>query len=144
MAPPNCRYNLRPEVDVEILFLLGRVLFGGFFVISGIRHFQHLDMMAGFTGSKGFPAPKLAVIGSGLMILLGGISILLGVRPVWGVALVSLFLIPVTFVMHNYWADKDPMARINNQVNFMKNLAMLGAAWMLLAIPRPWPMSLAW
>ena len=67
------------EVDVEFLFLLGRVLFGGFFVLSGIRHFQHLDMMAGFTGSKGFPAPKLAVIGSGLLILLGGLSILLGV-----------------------------------------------------------------
>jgi len=132
------------EVDVEFLFLLGRVLFGGFFVLSGIRHFQHLDMMAGFTGSKGFPAPKLAVIGSGLLILLGGLSILLGVRPLWGVALVSVFLLPVTFVMHNYWADRDPMMRINNQVNFMKNLAMLGAAWMLVLIPEPWPLSLTW
>ena len=128
---------------VDILFLLGRALFGGFFIVSGIRHFQHLDMMAGFTGSKGFPAPKVAVIVSGLLILVGGISLLLGVRPLWGVALVTLFLLPVTFVMHNYWADTDPMMRINNQVNFMKNLAILGAAWMLLMIPEPWPMSLA-
>ena len=36
------------------------------------------------------------------------------------------------------------MMRINDSVNFQKNLAMLGAAWMLLAIPQPWPMSLNW
>ena len=127
---------------MDILFLLGRVLFGGFFIISGIRHFQHLDMMAGFTGSKGFPAPKLAVIGSGLLIILGGLSVLLGVRPLWGVILISAFLIPVTFVMHQYWKDTDMMTRINNQVNFMKNIALLGGAWMLVMIPEPWVMSL--
>jgi uncharacterized membrane protein YphA (DoxX/SURF4 family) len=129
---------------VDILFLLGRVLFGGFFVYSGINHFQHADMLAGFTGSKGFPSPKLAVMASGLIIVLGGLSILLGVRPIWGIVLLTLFLLPVSFVMHNYWADRDPMTRINNQVNFQKNLAMLGAAWMLAAIPQPWPMSLSW
>ena len=127
---------------MEILFLLGRVLFGGFFIVSGIRHFQHLDMMAGFTASKGFPAAKPAVIVSGLLIIFGGLSILLGVRPTWGVALVSLFLIPVTLVMHQYWKHTDPMMRINDQVNFMKNVAMLGAAWMLVLVPQPWPMSL--
>jgi putative oxidoreductase len=130
------------EVIVDILFLLGRVLFGGFFIISGLRHFQHLDMMAGFTGSKGFPAPKLAVIGSGLLIILGGLSVLLGIRPLWGVALISAFLIPVTFVMHQYWKDTDVMTRINNQVNFMKNIALLGGAWMLVMIPEPWVWSL--
>jgi putative oxidoreductase len=127
---------------VDILFVVGRVLFGGFFLISGIRHFQHLDMMAGFTGSKGFPAPKLAVIGSGLLIILGGLSVLLGFLPTWGVALISAFLIPVTFVMHQYWTHTDPMMKINDQVNFMKNVALLGAASMLLMIPQPWPMSL--
>ncbi len=70
---------------MDLLFVLGRILFGGFFVISGIRHFQHLPMMASFTGQKGMPAPKLAVIVSGLLILLGGLSILLGVRPTWGI-----------------------------------------------------------
>jgi putative oxidoreductase len=132
------------EVDVDYLFVAGRILFGGFFLVSGIRHFQHLPMMTGFTGSKGFPAPKLAVVGSGLLIIWGGVSMLLGLRPAWGIAAVSLFLIPVTFVMHNYWADQDPMTKINNQVNFMKNMALLGASWMLLLVPQPWPMSVDW
>ena len=129
---------------MDVLFVAGRILFGGFFVLSGIRHFQHLAMMAAFTGSKGFPAPKLAVVGSGLLIIAGGLSLLLGVRPEWGVALISAFLIPVTFVMHQYWKHTDPMMRINDQVNFLKNVALLGAAWMLLMIPQPWPISLRW
>ena len=123
-------------------YLAGRVLLGGFFIVSGLRHFQHLPMMAGFTGSKGVPSPKLAVMVSGLMIILGGISILLGVRPHWGIALVTAFLLPVTFLMHQYWKHTDPMMRINDQVHFMKNLAILGASWMLVAIPQPWPTSL--
>lgn len=127
---------------MEILFVLGRILFGGFFVISGIRHFQHLPMMASFTGQKGMPAPKLAVIVSGLLILLGGLSILLGIRPTWGVLAVTLFMVPVTLIMHNYWADTDPFAKQMNQVNFLKNVGLLGGAWMLVMIPQPWPMSL--
>ena len=124
-------------------YLAGRVLLGGFFIISGLRHFQHLAMMAGFTGSKGVPSPKLAVMISGLMIILGGISILLGVRPHWGIALVSAFLIPVTLLMHQYWKHTDPMMRINDQVNFMKNVAILGASWTLLMMQQPWHASLA-
>jgi uncharacterized membrane protein YphA (DoxX/SURF4 family) len=130
-------------VDIHLPFyLVGRVLLGGFFIISGLRHFQHLAMMAGFTGSKGVPAPKAAVIVSGAMIVLGGASILLGVRPHWGIAIVSAFLLPVTLLMHQYWKHTDPMMRINDQVNFMKNAALLGAAWMLLMLPQPWPMSM--
>jgi uncharacterized membrane protein YphA (DoxX/SURF4 family) len=124
-------------------YLAGRVLLGGFFIISGLRHFQHLPMMAGFTASKGVPSAKLAVMVSGLMIIVGGVSILLGVRPHWGIALVSAFLLPVTFIMHQYWKHTDPMMKINDQVNFMKNLAILGASWVLLMMPQPWPMSLA-
>ena len=123
-------------------YLAGRVLLGGFVIISGVRHFQHLPMMAGFTGSKGVPSPKLFVMLSGLMIILGGISILLGVRPHWGIALVSAFLIPVTLLMHQYWKHTDPMMRINDQVNFMKNVAILGACWTLLMMDQPWPASL--
>src|SRR4030095_14777497 len=107
-------------VDIHmLLYLAGRVLLGGFFIISGIRHFQHLPMMAGFTGSKGVPSPKLAVMVSGLMIILGGVSILLGVRPHIGIALVAALLVPVTLLMHQYWKHTDPMMRINDQVNFM-------------------------
>jgi uncharacterized membrane protein YphA (DoxX/SURF4 family) len=130
------------EAHVEFVFLLGRILYGGFFIIGGINHFQHLGMMASFVGAKGLPAPKLAVIVSGLLIVVGGLSVLFGAEPEVGVLCIVVFLVPVTFMMHAYWTETDPMQRINQRVNFQKNLALLGAALLLLFVPRPWPLSL--
>jgi uncharacterized membrane protein YphA (DoxX/SURF4 family) len=126
---------------VEYVFLLGRILYGGFFVIGGINHFQHLGMMSGYVGSKGLPAPKLAVIVSGLLIIIGGFCIVLGFQPEVGVLCIVVFLVPVSFMMHAYWTETDAMQKINQRVNFQKNIALLGAALLLLFIPRPWPFS---
>jgi uncharacterized membrane protein YphA (DoxX/SURF4 family) len=128
---------------VDFLFLLGRLFYGGFFIMAGINHFRHLSMMAGYAGFNGVPAPKLAVAGSGIIVGIGGLCVLLGCAPTWGVACIVLFLVPVTLMMHRFWADKDPQAKINNLVNFQKNVALLGAALLLLFIPQPWPMSLS-
>ena len=129
---------------MEYLFLIGRILYGGFFVVSGLDHIRKADMMGPYAASKGIPAPKLSVIGSGVLILLGGLSIILGVRPAWVVLFITIFLIPVTFSMHNYWADTDPGARQGNLINFKKNVALLGAAWIILLVPTPWALSLGW
>jgi len=123
---------------VTYVFLLGRILYGGFFVLGGINHFQNLGMMSGFTASKGVPAAKAGVILSGLLILVGGLSVIVGWHVRIGLACIVLFLIPVTFLMHNFWVEKEMMPRINQMVNFQKNLALLGAALMMLMIPRPW------
>jgi uncharacterized membrane protein YphA (DoxX/SURF4 family) len=129
---------------MQYLFLAGRVLYGGFFLLAGIDHWRHVDMMAPYAGAKGIPSPRLGVRGSGLVLILGGLSILLGVRPTWGVLLLTVFLVPTSFLMHNYWAATDPSVRQLDQVNFKKNIALLGAAWTLLLIPQPWPLSLGW
>jgi len=129
---------------MEYLFLAGRVLYGGFFLLAGIDHFRRVEMMAPYAASKGIPAPRLGVLGSGSLLLLGGLSILLGIRPTWGVLFLTVFLVPTSFLMHNYWAATDPSVRQSDQTNFKKNIALLGAAWMLLLIPQPWPWSLTW
>jgi uncharacterized membrane protein YphA (DoxX/SURF4 family) len=120
------------------LFLFGRVLYGGFFVLGGLNHFQHLNMMAGFTASKGVPAAKPLVVLSGALILVGGLLVIVGWHVRIGLACIVLFLGPVTFLMHNYWVEEDMMQRINQRVNFQKNIALLGAALMMLMIERPW------
>lgn len=129
---------------MHYLFLAGRVLYGGFFLLAGIDHFRHVSMMTPYAASKGIAAPRWGVLGSGTLIVLGGLSILLGVRPTWGVLLLTAFLLPTSFLMHNYWAATDPSARLMDSTNFKKNIALLGAAWMLLLIPQPWPWSLGW
>ena len=62
-----------------VAFLIGRILIGGFFLTAGFNHFARLNVMAGYAKSKGTPAPKLAVGGSGVLLLLGGASLLLSV-----------------------------------------------------------------
>jgi uncharacterized membrane protein YphA (DoxX/SURF4 family) len=124
------------------LFLLGRILFGGFFVLAGINHFRSASMMAGYAASKGVPSAHAAVVGSGVLMFLGGLSVVLGVYPMWGVVFLTLFLVPATLMMHNFWADTDPMARMNNLINFQKNTALLGASWILTMVPEPWLLSL--
>ena len=126
---------------LDYVFVLGRILYGGFFVLGGLNHFQHLGMMSGFVSSKGVPAPKAAVTISGLLIIVGGLSVIIGYHVWIGLACIMLFLIPVTFLMHNYWVETDMMQRINQRVNFQKNIALLGAALMMLMIPKPWPLG---
>lgn len=127
---------------MEILFLISRILFGGFFVISAMNHFKKVEGMAGYAKSKGVPAPRTAVLASGLFILFGGAGIILGVYVRLAIALVAVFLLVVSFKMHNFWAIEDPQMKMAEMVNFNKNLALLGADLALLAIPTPWPLSL--
>jgi putative oxidoreductase len=121
--------------------LLGRVIFGGYFLYNGINHLQNADSMSGYAASKGIPAPRAAVIGSGALIALGGLSVLLGVRPRVGAGMIGAFLLGVTPAMHDFWRQDDPQARMNDQVHFTKNLALIGGASLAAAVPGPWPVS---
>lgn len=124
------------------IFIIGRVLLGGFFINSGINHFRGIAMMSGYAHVKGVPLPKSSVAFSGVLLLIGGLSVLLGVYPTIGVAALAIFLIPVTYMMHAFWKVQEPMAKMGERVNFTKNVALLGAALTLLAIPQPWTVSL--
>ena len=44
------------------LFVLGRILLGGYFIMSGFNHFKNLGMLTGYAQSKGVPMPKAAVM----------------------------------------------------------------------------------
>lgn len=122
------------------LFLLGRVLLGGYFIMNGFNHLKNVSMLEGYAKSKGVPMARLAVIFTGLMILFGGIGVLLGVYVQISIALLAIFLVGTTFTMHQYWKVSDPMQKMGERINFMKNLGLLGAILMLLAVPLPWVM----
>lgn len=113
---------------------IGRILFGGFFIYNGINHFLNLSAFTDYAKSKGVPLPKISVILSGLLIIIGGAGIFIGAYMVFSLVLIIIFLLAITFSMHNFWADKDPMTKINNKVNFAKNIALLGAALMMIAL----------
>lgn len=127
---------------MDIALLVGRIVFGGYFLMNAYNHLAKGGHMVGYAQSKGVPAPRLAIAGSGLLLLAGGLSIVLGYMVAAGVVALLLFLIPVTFVMHAYWKISDPMARSAESIAFYKNVALMGAALMVLAIPEPWAYSI--
>jgi uncharacterized membrane protein YphA (DoxX/SURF4 family) len=123
-------------------FFVGRIVVGIYFLINAWGHLAHSSDMAGYAASKGVPAPRLAVVGSGLLLLVGGLSIVTGVYTFWGVVALLVFMIPVTFTMHSYWKESDPMARMEQKISFQKNLALAGCLLMILSVSNPWPYSL--
>jgi len=122
-------------------FLLGRLIFGGFFLYNGIHHFQQRKQMAQYAASKGVPLAEAAVVGSGAMLTVGGASILLGVKPKIGALAILGFLAGVSPVMHDFWKQEDPTQRQGEMINFAKNMAMAGAAIALLGVEEPWEAS---
>ena len=124
------------------VLLLGRLIFGGYFVMSGIAHFRNHKAMAQYAAAKGTPAPTLAVLATGALMTAGGLSVITGILPILGLAALAVFLVGVTPVMHAFWTIQDPMTRMAETVNFTKNVALLGAVFALMALPRPWQWSL--
>jgi uncharacterized membrane protein YphA (DoxX/SURF4 family) len=122
-------------------FLVGRILAGGYYLYNAYEMLTGVGHAARAAAAHGVPAPELAVIGAGVLLLIAGLSFVLGVFPQVGVGAIVLFLVPVTLIMHPFWADRDPAQRQADIVNFTKNVALLGSALMFLTVARPWPYS---
>lgn len=126
---------------MEWAFLVGRIIVGVFWLFNAFNHFAQGKMMIPYAKSKGVPLAEIAVPGTGLLLLIGGLSFLTGLYPTIGIAALVLFLVPTTFMMHNFWAVQDPQMKMVEMVNFNKNLALLGFLLISLLLPQPWPFS---
>ena len=108
------------------LVALGRLFYSLIFVVAGFGHFTHQEIA--YAAAQGIPIAGVLVPASGIMAIVGGLSILLGFHGKLGAWLLVLFLLPVTLTMHNFWAVKDPMMQQIQMAMFLKNFSMLGAA----------------
>ncbi len=126
---------------MRALFLLGRALFGGFFVYNGLNHFLQTEHMSQYAATKRVPSPKAAVRSSGGMLLAGGLSVVTGYKPREGLATLIAFLVPTTLQMHRFWEIEDPNMRTLEMTQFAKNVALIGAALALMQVEAPWPVS---
>ena len=128
---------------MDIILLIGRVFFGGFFFLSGLNHFKHLSDLTAYARSQKVPTPKLAVIGTGLLLFLGGLGIILGVYVGLSLILITIFFVFVTPKMHPFWTESDPLKKAAEKRDVMKNMALLGATIMLYTFTAsPWAYSL--
>ncbi len=111
---------------MRYLIALGRLFYSLIFVVAGFGHFTHQEIA--YAAAQGIPIAGVLVPASGIMAIAGGLSILLGFHGKLGAWLLVLFLVPVTFTMHNFWAVKDPMMQQIQMAMFLKNISMLGSA----------------
>src|SRR5579864_2015143 len=101
---------------MKSLFLIGRLLFGGFFLYNGINHFKQRKQLGQYAGSKNVPMAEAVVASTGVVLIAGGTSILLGVKPKLGTAAIAGFLAGVSPVMHNFWSVQEPGQRLNEMI----------------------------
>jgi putative oxidoreductase len=127
---------------MRALFVAGRAIFGGYFAYNGINHFLQNSSMSQYAAAKGVPRPEAAVRATGAMLVAGGVSVMLGLRPRHGLSAIVAFLVPTTLQMHRFWEVDDPHQRTIEMTQFAKNLALVGAALALMEVKEPWPASI--
>jgi uncharacterized membrane protein YphA (DoxX/SURF4 family) len=121
---------------VDVVFLIGRILFGLLFVSSGFMAHLGEGGRAGreYARSLGAPSPDVLVPLSGITIIVGGLLIALGLWADLGALLVIGFLVGITPIMHAFWKIDDPQMRAIQSAMFFKNTALLGAALIIFYI----------
>lgn len=118
---------------MDLVVLIGRILFAILFLMSAVGHLTKSEAMGGYAKAKGVPSARVAVIGSGLLMLIGGLMVLLGVWADLGALLLVVFLVPTAIMMHGPWKVSDPQDKQMEQIQFLKDLALAGAALTLFA-----------
>jgi putative oxidoreductase len=116
------------------ILLVGRIPFILFYLNSGI--FFHLgqgSMAIGFATQMRFPVPMLAAWPSGLWLIAGSLSIVLGVWADVGALMLALFVIVAAAWFHPFWTIEDPQQRQTQQQNFIRNATFLGACLIIFA-----------
>jgi putative oxidoreductase len=109
-----------------LIALAGRILFALIFIVSAPGNFTATGV--DYAASHGVPAAKFLVPLAGVLALVGGLCVAAGFYARFGAWLLVLFLIPVTIMMHNFWAIDDPSMKQDQMIHFMKNIALLGGA----------------
>jgi putative oxidoreductase len=119
---------------MDIVALIGRIVFALMFVSSGLNHFRHTDAMAGYAKFKKVPAAKLSVQLSGLLMLLGGLSVITGIWIDLGAIVLAAMLVIMAVKMHDFWTVSDPQAKQPEMINFFKNISLAGGALFIFAL----------
>ena len=119
---------------MEAVMLIGRILFAFMVVSGGINHLTKAEAMAGYAAYKKVPSPKLANFVSGVLLLAGGLSIVLGIYADLGAVVIAALLVLMALKMHDFWAQTDAQAKQMETIAFWKNVSMAGGALFIFAV----------
>jgi putative oxidoreductase len=120
--------------------LVGRILLGLIFVLSGTGKIFGFDGTVGYIAAKGLPLPQIVAILTIVIELGGGLALVFGFFTRPAAFVLAAFTILAALIFHNFWAA-DAAMRMSQQTNFMKNLSIAGGM-LVLAVFGPGALSL--
>lgn len=125
-----------------VVALLGRVMLSAIFLMSALGNkIPNFNDVVGYMQAEGVPAPRIMLAGAIVFLIAGGVSLVLGYWTRVGAALLLVFLVLATYYFHDFWTFEDAAERQQQMIQFMKNLALMGAMLLLIA-QGPGPLSL--
>ena len=108
------------------LLLLSRICLSAIFIWSGINKITNPVATMENMVAHGMPWTSFFLLGAIALEILGGLSVLLGIKVRWGATMLIIFLIPATLIFHH------DLSTELEQAMFFKNIAMLGGLLMLI------------
>lgn len=119
---------------MDALLIIGRVFFALIFLVLGSAHLTKTNLMVGYAQSKKVPAAKLSIQVSGLLLILGSLSIIFGVYADLGALVIAVLLAIFAVKMHDFWTQSDAQQKQNEMTQFLKDIALAGAALVLFVV----------
>jgi len=113
---------------MDIVLWVGRILYSGLLIFMGLNHFMQLENLSQYAEAKNVPAPRIAVLGSGALLIVGAVLLFFPSLAFIGGILTAIFLVATGVMIHNFWAVEDANMKMVDMTQFFKNLVMAGAA----------------
>jgi putative oxidoreductase len=124
--------NARESAAADSVALIARIAMSVMFITSGFGKLVGFSGTVEHIAAKGVPLPEIAAAIAILIELVGGIAVLVGWKTRWAALAYVAFLIVITPIFHNFWTMEGAQ-RMANNINFMKNLTILGGFLLLYA-----------
>ncbi len=116
----------------DITDLIGRILLSAIFFFEAIDSALYFEKTRDSMTHHGLTWNQdMLLYGAILFLLMGGTMVLLGYRSSLGAILLLMYWIPVTFIVHDFWAYPEDQIRLQ-KILFMKDMAIIGGLLMLL------------
>lgn len=119
------------ETTGKYLPVAGRFFLSLIFIMSGLSKIGGWEQTIQYMASKGMPMTSSFLFGAIFLEIGGGLSLLLGFRAKIGAIALIVFLIPATFIFHNFWSYEG-MEQQTQMIMFMKNLSIMGGLILIL------------
>lgn len=137
MSATNGALDVRTTVSSrdDTVLLLGRLLLVVLFILFGFNKLTSFTATIGQMKGAGLPLPELAAAIAVIMEFFVGIAIALGFWTRTLAVLLAIYTLATAFISHRYWTMTGP-AQFGNEINFYKNLSIIGGL-LLLSVTGP-------